>query len=131
MLIEFQLPQPRDSNVGEAYREVIESLDAVVSRISDWLGPSGTVALESGFTANIGTQMSVIVTIPRIGFRDTLFHAYVPSTGYPVKLDFFGSYQVPPCNDMGHLKAMIIAEMNADAVQGRLLVLHQYAQQVA
>lgn len=87
------------SKPGAEYEEAVRSLGSICKSLARSLNPrpeSGRagVFLLPGFQATMGQQLNVVVEIPRVNFRDTLFRAYVPLAGFPVQLDFYGEEPV-------------------------------------
>jgi len=65
---------------------------------SDESHPGLKVSVEPGFQSLLGQQLNVVLQIPKQGIRDTLFRTYVPPTGVPVNLDFYGEEPVASGN---------------------------------
>jgi hypothetical protein len=83
------------------------------------------VQVEPGFPAKIGQQFNMVVRIPAKGVADTLFRAYVDTSG-KVSLDFFGDEAVI-CKDETELQAKVLEFLGRAEVNARMNVYKQLA----
>tara|TARA_R110002072_G_scaffold302615_1_gene486829 strand:- start:108625 stop:109056 length:432 start_codon:yes stop_codon:yes gene_type:complete len=85
------------------YLEAFRTLRETADELGNWLtGGSANsdlkVDVEPGFPSRLGQQLNVVLRIPGHKVQDTLFRAYVPPTGVPISLDFYGEQPVSSGN---------------------------------
>lgn len=114
---------------SEKFLQAFDVLRQIAADLTVWLRshPDGgaVVQVEPGFPARIGQQFNVVVRIPGKGIADTLFRAYVDTSG-KVSLDFFGDEPVI-CNDENELQTMVLDFLARPEVKARMNVYKQLA----
>ncbi len=85
------------------YLEAFRTLRQTASELANWLTAGAEssdlkVDVEPGFPSRLGQQLNVVLRIPGHKVQDTLFRAYVPPTGAPISLDFYGEQPVSSGN---------------------------------
>jgi len=117
------------SGGSEQFLRAFEMLRDIAKDLHLWLrnGPEDAVMVqvEPGFPAKIGQQFNVVVRIPAKDVGDTLFRAYVDTTG-KVSLDFFGEEAVV-CRDENELQTKVLEFLSKPEVAARMNVYKQLA----
>lgn len=97
------------------------AVSGAVAALNIWLKDSSYIArLEAGHSVNYGLQHNVVVR-PKGGgeFRDILFRAYIPASGFPVYLDLLAE-ELEVCNTVEMLQARISSLFGDPLFSGRL-----------
>jgi len=124
---ETQVGQILREPVSPTYREAVTALQSIARAIQKQLGQDGPqVAVEPGCYIALGQQLNVAVRVPRTGFEEVLFRAYVPDTGYPIGLDLFGGEPVE-CADEMELQNQVLAFLRRPEVRNRMAWLRETA----
>jgi hypothetical protein len=119
-----------DDSPPPMYDAMKARLKGVATRLSRSIDPQGTatVTLEPGHTLNVGQQFNVVVHIPqRNNFRDTIFRAYLPPSGTPVTLDFFGGAAQTAVSPE-QLEQHVIDFLSLPAIRGMIRGLREMVQ---
>ena len=115
--------QPED----ERYTEATDVLERFAEALEAQLVPGEIrVMVEPGYQVQMGQQLNVVVAIEARNFRDVLFRAYVPMTGFPVSLDLYGEDAVR-CDDETQLADEILQFMGQPEIKSRLGMLKRMA----
>ena len=107
-------------------RVLKEAIEATVEAYKD---QGLRLVIEPGFETELGRQLNVVVRIDSIQFRDVLFRAYVPSSGFPVSLDLFGE-NVRTCQDEKELRAAILEFIGRKDVSLRIRELAEESEKL-
>lgn len=93
---------------GQTYEEIKSIAESIQRKLNDGLtGDPIQVEIEPGFKASLGQQLRINVRIPQKQYRDTLFRAYVPTTGFPISLDLYGE-NPEECNNAQELQTKVL-----------------------
>lgn len=111
----------------KSYQEAYQQLEEAAQSIAEWIRQAdGTndldVRVEPGFHSNLGQQLNIVLRIPDLLVRDTLFRAYVPPAGQ-VNLDFFGEQPVP--SGIPDLQGHILEFLGRPEVKSRMNLYRQ------
>lgn len=100
----------------KALREIADGIQQVVSN-----GKSGQleVSLEPGHVTNIGQQFRLRLRVPARKWEETLLRAYVPSGGFPVKLDL-GKEDLVPTGNATELQQTVLDFLKTPEIDSRL-----------
>jgi len=110
-----------------AYLKALGALESMALAVQRQLGPGApTVTVEPGYQVAMGQQLNVVVAVPQRNFRDVLFRAYVPATGFPVSLDLYGEEPVR-CADEAELEDQVLGFLARPQVRARLAMLGRMA----
>jgi hypothetical protein len=82
------------------------------------------VALEPGFRTNYGLQIKMTAVSSKRS--DTLFRVYVPETGYPMRLDFYGE-DMELADSFDELKDRVFAFMQDSQTRTTIQTLRRFA----
>jgi hypothetical protein len=117
--IRDRLKQPRTE--GDDFNRVLKVLKDTAEAIRETRFQQShvVVRVEPGFSVNLGQQFKIVVSVPRQGFSDILFKAYIPTDGFPVTLDLFGQRD-EQYNDLTSLRKAILRFMERPEVRLRL-----------
>lgn len=111
---------------GQTLKDLNEIVKAIRDKMNDGIaGDPIHVDIEPGFNATIGQQLKIAIRIPHKGFRDFLFRAYVPESGYPVNLDLYGE-QPLQCATKEELENEILKFVAR--IRDRMATYREYAQ---
>ncbi len=105
------------------FTEVVKKLEEVAQGIAEsGVTPGLQVRVQPGHLFKLGQQLNVVIEKPQANFREVLFRAYVPESGYPVSLDFFGEEPIR-CNGPDELESEIVRLLSEANVPSRLQML--------
>jgi len=113
-----------DANtIGTGYEQSKSRLRGICDKIEAGLCKDAkkaiVVSLQPGFQANMGQQLNIVVEIPERHYQDTLFRAYVPLTGQPVQLDFYGE-EPTKAETLEEMEDAILEFLNKPEIKSRL-----------
>ena len=108
------------------YQQAWQALRALVDQVQDSIAGSGVeLVIEMGHPTDLGQQFNVVTLIPKLGFRDVLFRAYLPPmTGWPVTLDLLEP-QYTECGTEEQLQDRVSRFVLSDDIVNRLRMLRE------
>jgi hypothetical protein len=115
--------------VPDDYDRVVNKLQDLAAGIEASLTSGSAtieVRIEPGYRVNLGQQYSLVLRVPKTGFRDVLLRAYVPVDGFPVSLDLFDDNH-PRCDTLEALENEILGFLGHKDVKLRLRSLKRMA----
>lgn len=118
-------------NLGKSqkpeFRKAYNALENVARGIRDTLRSPGSqhnldVELEPGYITNLGQQFRLRLSIPTRKWQDTLLRAYIPTDGFPVRLDL-GEEEPVTCADQGEIERAVLGFLTRPEIDGRLTIV--------
>jgi len=114
----------REEAVPAEVTEAKAALDGAARGIGAFIAEQfdqAQVTVEPGHRTRLGQQYNVVLRLLAQNFRDVMFRAYIPTTGFPVSLDLFGE-DVTVCPDRARLEQELLM-FTAEQIRPRLRML--------
>jgi hypothetical protein len=100
--------------------------DVLQKKMRESSGGDVRVVLVPGYNIDIGMEQKVIIEMPNRKHIHVLFRAYVPKTGYPIKIDFYGE-ELKTCSNEAEVDAAIAEFLSQPEVLSGLMQFVQLA----
>ena len=110
------------------FRKTHKILRDMVDEMQGWLRKETKqetlrLQLQPGVLVNLGQQLNVRLFVEQPSpYEETLFRIYVPPSGLPVTLDFYGE-EPKTCRTVGAVQKAVIGFLNEPEIQVKLRVL--------
>lgn len=113
--------QPEYDRAYRALRDIAEGIREFVDK-----SKTGQldVDLEPGYVTNLGQQFRLCLGIPTRKWGETLLRAYIPSDGFPVKLDL-GDEESVSCGNKQELDDAVLRFMKKPEITNRMSTVRE------
>jgi len=109
---------------GQAYKALREIAEGIREALSKGAAGQLDVVLEPGYVTNLGQQYRLRLGIPARKWEETLLRAYIPSEGFPIKLDL-GDEEPVTCGDRKQLDDAVLRFMKKPEVANRMSTVRE------